>query len=252
MSDCKKAIVIGAASGIGRELVKKLIARGYCVGLVDKKNNLLVELQKQIPENTFVKCMDLLDPLQAMRLLEELIQEMRGLDLLVISAAVASALDGGLDWEKESEVLGVNVDGFAAMANVGMRHFLKQGFGHLAGFSSVQAVRGNPLTPAYSASKAFVSNYLEGLRFYLRVLKSPVAITEVCAGYVQTDMLSPLPAKGLFWVVPVDKAAEIIIRAIEKKRAFVYVSRRWSFVAFCLRHVPEKLMVWGARLYKEL
>lgn len=252
MSHFKKAIVIGAASGIGRELAKQLIARGYLVGLFDKKCDLLAEFQKEAGGISFVKCADLLDPLRAMRLLEELVQEMGGLDLLVISAAITPPLDSGFDWEKESGTFKVNVEGFAAMANVGLRYFLKQGAGHLVGFSSVQAVRGNPFIPAYSASKAFVSNYLEGLRFYLRVLKSPVTITEVQAGYIQTDMLSLLPAKGLFWVVPVDRAAEIVMRAIEKKRAFVCVSRRWSLVAFFLRHMPEKLVVWGARLYKGL
>ena len=93
-----------------------------------------------------------------------LIEEMGGVELVVISAGIGF-INPELNWPEEKATIDVNVTGFAALANVAFRHFEQMQSGHLVGISSIAALRGSRIAPAYSASKAFVSNYMEGLRF---------------------------------------------------------------------------------------
>ena len=166
----KRAIVIGASSGIGRALALRLAREGYAVGLAARRLPLLLELQREIGPRAFVKQMDVSDTTRAMAQLEDLIAEMGGVDLVVLDAGTGH-LNPDLAWQPEEETIAVNVVGFAALANVAYRHFLGRGAGHLVSISSIAALRGGGGAPAYHASKAFVSNYMDGLRHKLARLR---------------------------------------------------------------------------------
>ena len=125
----------------------------------------------------------------------------------------------------------------AALASAAMRHFEERGRGHLVGLSSLAALRGQGAAPAYNASKAFVSNYLDGLRHRAVHGGLDVTVTDVLPGFVDT----PMVGDQTFWLAPVDKAAEQIYRAIRRRRARVYVTRRWRLVAWLLKVLPDAL-----------
>jgi short-subunit dehydrogenase len=230
-----KAIIIGASSGIGRELAKVLAKNGYSLGLVGRRIDLLLSLQQEVAPSSFTKQIDLSQTTQAMQLLKELMQQMNGVDLVVISSGVGF-INTDLEWGKESSAISVNVTGFAAMANVAMQHFMTQGSGHLVGISSIAALRGSESSPAYSASKAFISNYLEGLRKKVVKLKVPITVTEIMPGFVDTAMAK---GDGLFWVAPAEKAAQQIFRAIRSRKNHACVTRRWSAIAWLLKVLPD-------------
>ena len=231
----KRAIVVGASSGIGRALALRLAREGYAVGLAARRLPLLLELQAEIGPRAFVRPLDVSDPDRAMPLLEELIAELGGVDLVVVNAGTGH-LNPGLAWPPEEETIAVNVRGFAAMANVAYRHFVRCGAGHLVGISSIAARRGGGGAPAYNASKAFVSTYLDGLRHQLARLGSPVAVTDVQPGFVRTAM-----AQGphVFWAASPEKAAEQIWQAIRRRRKRAIVTRRWRLIAWLMRLVPD-------------
>ena len=88
MSDCKKAIIIGATSGIGKELAKVLAKNDYVVGISGRRINLLHELQKEINSKTFIKQIDVTNTNDAIKQMNELINEMNGVDLIIISSGV--------------------------------------------------------------------------------------------------------------------------------------------------------------------
>ncbi len=125
----KKAIVIGATSGIGRELAKLLAENNYIVGLTGRRGELLCELQKEITTESYIKNFDI-SSTEAMNQLEDLIKEMGGVELIIISAG-CGFINPELDFNKEKETIDVNVSGFAAMANIAFKHFIKQGTGHM-------------------------------------------------------------------------------------------------------------------------
>ena len=230
-----KAIIIGASSGIGRELAKVLAKNGYSLGLAGRRIDLLSSLQQEVAVSSFTKKIDVSQSSRAMHLFRELIHQMNGVDLVVISSGVGF-INTDLEWEKERSAISVNVTGFAAMANVAIEHFIAQGSGHLVGISSIAALRGSEISPAYSASKAFVSNYLEGLR--KKVIKSqlPITVTEVKPGFVDTAMAQ---GDGLFWVAPTEKAAQQIFRIIKSRKNHACVTKRWCAVAWLLKVLPD-------------
>ncbi|WP_158056379.1 SDR family NAD(P)-dependent oxidoreductase [Halorussus halophilus] len=231
----ERAIVVGASSGIGAALARELADEGYEVGLVARRLDRLETLGEQLSTKSYVAKIDVTETEPAMERLGKLIDAMGGVDLVVLNAGVGLANEA-LDWEPERQTIDVNVRGFAAMANVAVHHFEERGAGHLVGVSSVAAAFGNGAVPAYSASKAFVSNYLDGLRYRAGRLDADIAVTDVRPGYVDTEMATN---EGRFWEVSADVAARGILRAIRKKQRHAYVPRRWRAVALLLDAMPD-------------
>lgn len=231
----KRAIIIGATSGIGKELAKVVSQNNYIVGLVGRRTQLLDELKEELPGNAFIKYIDVTKPDEAMNQLNGLISEMGDIDLIVISSGIGF-INYDLNWDQEKETIDVNVAGFAIIANVAMRHFLSKGSGHLVGISSIAAIRGDDNAPAYSASKAFVSNYMAGLRKKMSKAGLPIVVTDVQPGFVDTAMAK---GDGLFWVASPQKAAHQIYTAIEKKKKHVYVTKRWKLIGWLMKTMPE-------------
>ena len=233
----KKAIVIGASSGIGRELARILTREHYVVGVMARRINLLNELRNEGEGKILVQEIDVRDAESAIEILDKFIQEMGGIDLIVISAGTGD-INVSLNWSLENETIKTNVTGFAALSNVAMRHFTAQGSGHLVGISSIAALRGGRESPAYNASKAFESNYLEGLRQKVRRSRLPITITDIKPGFVNTAMAK---GDGIFWAAPADKAAIQIYNAIKRKRTHAYITHRWRLIAWILKYMPDSI-----------
>lgn len=241
----KKAVVIGASSGIGRALAKVLAERGYAVGLTARRIELLRRLQEEIASPTYIKRIDLRQAEESMALLRELIKEMGGMDLIVLNSGI-NARSADLDWNAESETINVNVSGFTALAGVTLKHFLSQNSGHIVGISSIAALRGSATCPSYNASKAFVSNYLEGLRHRLR--RKEIYVTDIRPGLVDTAMIRG--QRGQFWVATPEGAAQQIFSAIEKKGRVAYITRRWRIIAWLIKVLPDWLYSLRYREYE--
>jgi short-subunit dehydrogenase len=233
----KSAIVIGASSGIGRELAKLLSQRGYHVGLTARRMDLLVSLQLELMNPSVIKQMDVMNAPAAMLQLQELLDEMQNVELVVINAGIG-CINPDLDWQKEVDTIHTNVTGFAAMSNVALLHFIRQGSGQLVGISSIAALRGGDASPAYFASKAFVSNYLQGLRKKVAKLRLPITITDIQPGVVDTPMAQ---SHNKLWVAPADKAARQVLDAIIKKKKHAYVTKRWILIAWLIKILPDFL-----------
>ena len=233
----KKVIVIGASSGIGRELAKLFIRNGFTVGITGRRLNLLEELQEDADGRVLVSQMDISKPEESVLQMRQIIETMGGLDVLVISSGTGH-INPSLEWEYENETIDVNVKGFTALACAGMQYFIQKGSGHLVAISSVAALRGSADCPAYNASKAYMSNYLEGLASKARAYGKGIAVTDIKPGCVDTAMAQ---GEGLFWVASREKAAKQIYRMIERRKPGGYVTKRWTLVAFLFRMMPRRL-----------
>ncbi len=233
-------MIVGASSGIGEALARRLADEGWSLGLaarrIDRLATLAVELAARHPGRTFVpRAIDLVDPDASIAAFESLAAEVGGVGLVVVSSGVGHE-NPSLEWPPEAETVEVNVAGFTAIAVAAMRHFERRGSGHLVGLSSLAALHGHGDAPAYGASKAYVSRYLQALRHRVAARKLPIAVTDIQAGFVDTAMAK---GEGLFWVATADEAARQIARAIARRRRHAYVTRRWRLIAWILRLLPD-------------
>lgn len=110
--------------------------------------------------------------------------------------------------------------------------------GTLVGIASIAGFRGLPGAGAYAASKAAAIAYLESLRLELR--DSGVAVVTVCPGYIATPMTARNPYRMPF-LTGTDKAARLIVRAIERRRRFYVLPWPMAIVGRVLRVLPRPL-----------
>jgi len=229
----KRVIIIGATSGIGKALAVHYAQNGCTVGVSGRRQHLLKEVQEQFPANIFTACFDVCGE-ENIAQLESLIQQSGGVDLFIYNSGYGDVSET-LDWAIDKQVYETNVKGFIEMTNYMFRFFEKQGHGHIVATSSIASNRGNSHAPAYSASKAFMSTYMEGLYMRSKRLHIPIAITDIQPGFVNTK---DAKGYGRFWVAPVDKTVKQMIHAIEEKKWRVYVTRRWQLIAVLMRVAP--------------
>lgn len=233
----KNAIIIGASSGIGYELAIQLAKKGYQLGLMARRQELLIELSDRLPGQHFVQVTDLMDADMARTQLAALIEKMGDVELIVVNSGVGTS-EKILDWTIESEMIDVNVRGFTAMSMDAMNYFMQRGGGHLVGVSSIAAHFSGGLSLTYNATKAFVSNYLNGMRSRASRSELPITITTVEPGFIDTPMLESKP-KG---TVPVEKAVTQMVKAIMGKKNHVYITRRWVIIAILFYILPNWLI----------
>jgi short-subunit dehydrogenase len=230
----KKAIIIGATSGIGNGLAKLLIDDGFKVGITGRRTELLENMKSENPDSYYIKSFDVKNTEIAVAKLEELAFELDGLDLLVLSSGTGD-INNKLEFEIEKRTIDTNVVGFTCIADWAFNYFENQKFGHLVAISSIGGLRGSRQSPSYNATKSYQINYLEGLRQKATKLGKQIYITDIRPGLVDTEMAK---GEGLFWVMPVEKTVKQIFAAIKKKRKIVYVTKRWGIIAAILKLIP--------------
>jgi short-subunit dehydrogenase len=85
--------------------------------------------------------------------------------------------------------------------------------------------------------------YLDGLRELARHSGSPIVVTEVQPGFVETAMMKPArplpPAVRRLFVASPAKAASQILRAVQRRKKHAYITRRYALVAFILKLLPR-------------
>lgn len=231
----QRAMVIGASSGIGEALSKKLAAEGYEVGMTARSVDKLHEIADELQTGTYIAEMDITETEDARDTFFELADAMERVDVVIVNAGIGPE-NIDLDWEPERDTIDTNVRGFTALAVAAMQLFDEQGHGQLVGTSSVASYVGSSEIPAYYASKAFVSNYLEGLRYKSQYYDADITVTTIEPGFVDTAL-----AGGSFWLCSPETAADLMYLAIRKKKSHQFVTRRWRLVAFGLTVMPEFL-----------
>lgn len=236
-----RAIVVGASSGIGRALAEQLIRGGWDVAVVARRGERLEELCKRLIRDGAVGrgrayVHDVRDTAAVAALFARIVEDLRGLDLLVFAAGILPR-SGPDDYDCEIDRAVMETNALGAMAWLGeaARWLATARGGHLVGISSLAGERGRRGQPAYGASKAALNSYLESLRN--RLAPHGVHVLTVKPGFVRTAMLEG--RSGLFWVTSPERAASRILAAVRARRNTVFVPRRWRAVAWLVRALPS-------------
>jgi short-subunit dehydrogenase len=229
----KKAIIIGASTGIGQALTKVLLNNDYKVGITGVENNIVNELNNVSNNNLNVKYLDCTS-LQNSEIINDFINWLGGLDLIVFSAGIGQ-LDKNLGYEIENEANQLNVLAFTEIADKAYKYFESKENGHFVAITSIAGLRGNRIAPAYHAAKSYQISYLEGLRHRAINSKLSLTITDIRPGFVDTGVVND----KFFWMASKEKAAQQIFNIIKKKKNVAYVTKRWLLIALILKIVPS-------------
>lgn len=234
--------ITGASSGIGRALALEYAAHGKLLLLFGRDERRLKEIASRcIQQGAKVQthCVEVTNREAMAATLERLDRE-TPIDLMIANAGI-SAGTGGLHGETAQQVewiFAVNVGGVLNSILPLVSSMQTRGRGQLALMSSLAGFRGLPSSPAYSASKALVRVYGEGLRGHLG--HSGVEVSVICPGYIRTPMtdVNDFPMPG---IMKAEKAAKIIRRGLEQNRSRIAFPLRLYLPVWLLTLLPAAL-----------
>jgi short-subunit dehydrogenase len=239
----KRAILVGASSGIGAALARRLAAEGYSLALLARRADLLAAVCEDINSTAgetraVAYIHDVTDFDSVPGLLEKIVTELGGLDLFIYNSGIS--IPSGMkhyEFEKDRHVTEVNYLGALAWLNPVASMFYNLKAGQIVGISSVAGERGRVGNPSYNASKAALTCYLESLRN--RLTRRGVHVLTVKPGYVLTSMVDGV--KNPLFAIPPERAAADIVKAIHRHRQEIYTAPIWRLVMFTIRNIPSLL-----------
>ena len=239
----RHAIVVGASSGIGAEIARQLAADGGTVALLGRRADALERVAAEIAAGgrgrAIVQVHDVTRYDTVPGLLEHLLRELGGLDLLVYAAGVMHLpAESEYDFARNREEIETNLLGAIAWTTPVAAMFEARRAGTIVGLSSIAGERGRRTFPAYSTSKSGLTAWLEALRN--RVSRHGVNVVTAKPGFVDTPMTANLTRKPM--VISPQKAASLVLAAARRGGSpSVFVPGVWRLVAMVLRNVPSRV-----------
>lgn len=233
----KKAIVMGATSGIGLEVARLLAERGYKVGVAGRRVERLAEAVRKTDGIVAYRQIDVNDE-AAPENLNELIAELGGIDLYFHSSGIGWE-NVGLDIEREMKTVETNGVGFTRMVTAAYRWFADNNVrGHIACITSIARTRGLGAAPAYSATKRFQSHYLECLSQQSCMRRLGIRITDIRPGFVATDLIagSNFPLQ-----LSAERVADSIVKAVLRGKETVTIDWRYRLLVAAWAMIPRWL-----------
>jgi len=228
------AIVVGASSGIGEELVRHLARDGAKVAAVARRADLLEKLAAEFPERVITVQHDVTDYDAVPALFQEITKQLGGLDLIVYAAGTMPAVgEHEYSFEKDKQMVEVNILGAIAWLNQTAIRFENTGHGTIVGIGSVAGERGRQGQPVYNMSKAALATYLEALRN--RLSRRGVRVVTIKPGPTATEMTAHLHMKGM---MDASTTAEIILMKSQKNgEFFIKFTHKVAFAI--IRNIPS-------------
>ncbi len=241
----KSVMITGASSGIGKALAYELARKGYSLALTARKIERLEEIRDDILElgnssKVVVRKLDVTDTGDVYTAVDEMAEQLGGLDIMVANAGIAAAGPVGRgEFESAKQTIETNMIGAMATIDAATAYFLAKGSGHLVGISSVAALRGMPRSSAYCASKAGFAMYLEAVR--VELYKKKIDVTVLYPGYIDTPLNNMLKSRP--FLITVEKGASIIAHLIERKvKSSTVPVFPWNIVGRLMKILPTRFI----------
>lgn len=236
----QRAVVVGASSGIGEAIARRLVKEGATVVLVGRRREELERVAGSLPKG---KAHVLEHDVRAFQSVpgafERAVELLGGLDTLVYAAGVMPPIaEHEYDPEKDRAMVETNLLGAMAWMGPAAARFEAARAGTLVGISSIAGERGRRGNPGYTTSKAAMSAYLEALRN--RCSRYGVNVVTAKPGFVDTVMTKGM--KSPLWLVSADDAARMTLALARKgSSANGFVPARWALIAWIVRSIPSWL-----------
>lgn len=233
----RRAIVVGASSGIGREVAERLIQDGWQVAVVARRLDALQSISHPSHTPPTVARIDITAP-DADKLLRQLIEKMGGVDLYFHASGYGKQ-NTRLSSEIEMKTVETNATGFVRMIGEAFRWMAADGGGHIAVISSIAGTKGLAPAPSYSATKAFQNTYIQSLEQLSNCRKLNIRFTDLRPGFVDTDFI-----KGSHFPMMLDKSrvADEILRAVYGRQHVRIIDWKWRILVALWQLTPR--FVW--------
>lgn len=230
----KRAIIIGASSGIGFEISKLLLADGWNIGVAARRTNRLESLKAMSPTTVETEYLDITSDDSSSRILS-LIYRLGGIDLFIQASGIGKQ-NRDLNQQIEIDTIRTNTLGFTRVITAVFNYMSKNSGGHIAVISSIAGTKGLGPAPSYSASKAFQSTYIQALEQLSNMRHLNIKFTDIRPGFVDTDLLSDNHYPMLMNKTDV---AEKIIKAIYANKHISIIDWRWRITTFLWKIMPR-------------
>ena len=200
---------------MGMELAKLYLAHGWKVGICGRDEKKFEENFEIDREKISFYRVDVSNRHELKAAIQDFSKSI-GLDLLIANAGIGYKYKTKIpDFEWSYKMVHINLLGVMYAFEAALDVMIPIGKGQLVAISSIAGYNGLPGVSAYSATKSAVLKYCESLHLDLK--KFNIDVTTICPGFVETPLTStnkhPMP-----FLMKAPKAAEIIARAIEKKK----------------------------------
>ena len=225
-----KAVIVGASSGIGLEVARLFIQRGWTVGVAARRLDLLQTIGAADVEQIDVTSADAPDKLML------LVERMGGMDLFFYASGIGKQ-NRELTPDIELATVETNGMGFTRMMGCAYRYFAQQGRGHIAAITSIAGTKGLGPAPAYSATKAMQNVYLQALEQQANARKLDIRFTDIRPGFVDTALLS-----GSFhypMMLKPQAVAREIVSAVEHNKHIRVIDWKYRLLTALWRRIPR-------------
>ncbi len=236
-----RAVIVGASSGLGAALARRLAREGYSLALLARRKDLLAALCADLNADGQTRVLayphDVSRYDEVPGLLRKIVTDLGGLDLFIYVAGVnfPPGLER-LNFEGDRRMVEINVLGAMAWLTPVAELFKSMKGGQIVGISSVAGDRGRVGNPGYNTTKAALTTYLEALRN--RLTRHGVHVLTVKPGFLKTDMLKAAQGATPFTVSP-ERAADDIYKAIRKRKQVIYTAPIWRWIMLVIQHIPS-------------
>ncbi|MFH1196671.1 MAG: SDR family NAD(P)-dependent oxidoreductase [bacterium] len=243
----KIILLTGASTGIGNALIHELFKHGAKVALVARRIELI---EKTVTENNYpwekyliLKC-DVSKKEEVASAYEKVKVRFGKIDIAILNAGVSARMPiEKYNSELAERTFGANVLGVVYWIEQLLPDFIQRSNGMIVGVSSLADNRGYSGSSFYSGSKAALSKLLEGLRVELNPYN--IKVLTVKPGFVK----SPMTDKNEFYMPflqPVDKAAKIIVRGIQKEKRLIHFPLRMVALTRLIGLLPDRIYEYFA------
>ena len=220
MVKMKKALVTGAAGGIGGEICLRLALKGVSLVVCDINQaglDALVDKLGSVPVDTFVA--DVVDHEGLEKTLLEVAKKHPDIDLLVLNAGIDKPQRAEkFDWRLGKLHFDINTTANYVFLSVFIPRFIEQGGGHVTTLISLGGLLGCPYEHAYNGSKAALRMIIDGYRAEL--VDRNITFTSVLPGYIKTSMAVD-NAFNVKSYMGVEYAAEKIVNATLQRASYL-------------------------------
>ena len=228
---------MGASSGLGLEMTRRLLRDGWQVGIAARRVELLKSIEEPHADKPLVAQIDITAD-DAAEKLRGLIEKLGGVDLYFHASGIGKQ-NAELIADVELNTIQTNGVGFARMVGEVFRWMASHGGGHIAVISSIAGTKGLGPAPSYSATKSFQNTYTQALEQLSNNRQLNIRFTDLRPGFVDTDLI-----KGTHYpmTLTVDEVADEMMAAISHGMHVRIIDWRWRIVVKLWRMIPS--FVW--------